>query len=318
VIGRKLVSFKNTSFAAADIGTFPSLQIVTLARDVGLASLYGLINTGEVLVFVTQSDIRISDGFKFDILNKEWIEDFKLIDPDLVTNCLAWNDPIGRSQYFQFYTYAKASQYVLWVRSQDDGQWRNEDFRYLKSSSTPSDDALPVYADLQGACYFIYATKDEYTGRTLLLDDQRKSSVSLSYVYQFPRIDNLETNRVVNFVHGELADIVGIAELPTYCYFKTNAIQAPDGASEIYINGGYVRSSIKKGSGFYLNVYDGDTRARRLPIEYGREETTVGLNYLLKRFALSSSFTTAVKFIITEFGIFVKQFVTAGSVKQEL
>ena len=349
IIGRKLVIFKNTSFSSADVDTFPSLRIITLASDVGLASIKGLVNTGDILAVVTQSDIRVTDGFKCNTINRDWVESYREMDILLRNNCLAWQDPVGKSLYFQFYHITKLPSYALWVCGLDDWQWRREDFRYAKDdiqigagegfvttdgqtfytsdgqifmpagSGTPVvipavfDDILPVYTELQGGCHFIYTTKDELTGRTLLLDDAGKAEDGKARLYQFPRIDTLETNLVMDLQNSPYTP----TEYQTYCYFKSNPVESPH-ANAVYINGGYIRSTINKGLGFFLNVYRGTTRVLRMPIQFGREESVVGTRFALKRFALTTSFNTGVKFTIKEIGIFIKQMLMSGSVRQEL
>jgi len=142
-------------------------------------------------------------------------------------------------------------------------------------------------------------------------------------MYEFPRADGKETNRV----------IVSSAatEINTYCYFKSNPVETDESiGTAVFIDGGFVKASqgntilsddfasAPASDVFNLNIYDGSTRVKRIPITFGREESTVHIRKPLSRWAISSSFFVSSVFTIKQIGTLIKSTLKSGSVKQVL
>jgi hypothetical protein len=323
VIGRKLVVFKRNSFGSVDIDALSSGgRINVISRNRGLSSVYGLVNTGDYLAFATQTDLRVTDGFKTDSVNGEWSEEYAKYSQTLKETCRAWFDTFSDSVYFQFYTQSDKSTYRLWALHIPTGAWRQEDFRIPSGVYAP-DDTRPAHASMTGSCYFVYAFQNLLTSRMILVEDSLNFDPVRCRIYEFPRANGLETNRAI---------VSAVAtEINTYCYFKSNPVESDESiGTAVFIDGGFVKATLKNTGisddylgapatdTFNLNIYDGSSRIKRIPITFGRLESTVHVRKPLSRWAISSSFFVSALFTIQQIGTLIKTTGKSGSVKQVL
>lgn len=323
IIGRKLVIFKGNSFSSTDVDSLQNGgRITVLSTNRGLVSVYGVVNSGDMLTFPTQSDIRTTDGFKTREINSDWIEDYAGMSVLSKASVLGWFDSWSDSMYFQFYDGA-TENYDLWVFQLPTQTWRREDFRYTEDDAYLPTTGVLDKTKMTKAGIFIYASPNLSTGRMLLADNPALFDPERGRMYEFPRADNLDTNRVI---------VSGVAtELPTYCFFKTNQVESDESIGVgLYIDGGFIKATLKYDSlsagfltgsligSFVLNIYEGDTLVKAIPIEYGREESTVSIRRPVSRWALSASFYINQMFAIKQFGTLIKSAKKSGSVKQVL
>jgi hypothetical protein len=310
-LGTKLIIFKSQSqlsFEAANAPTAPRIQVIS--RNRGIASVPSFASNGLVGFYVADDGIYVTDGFKEQLINKDWIGYFQATyTTAILQTAIGFYDIFSDSYYVQF-TLA-ADTYDLWAF---DGVWRKEEF---------------TLADTQkfGAIKYVTRAMD---GRMIFADDIARVTSAYMQLYQFPRSDVLYTNQV--------RTLSGTLEWNTHCKFKSNPVDDSGGIRDGYfIDGGYIKSSAKVGSsvlyngvnpvnypstpstqiaGINLDLYDGASLIKSLPTTFGRDEIITHVRNSVSRFALQMEFYPILSFVIQEIGIYFKQTSKSGSLKQ--
>jgi hypothetical protein len=312
-VGQKLIIFKSQSILSLDVASVssaPRLNVVT--RNRGLASLLSVASKGNRALYVSYDGIYETDGFSDQCINGDWINYFQVTYTKAILEAsIGWYDVSSDSYYIQFNP--SAGVYDLWAFDFASSIWRQEEFIY----TDPSVGRTEKY----GAVKFVCSTPDN---RILFADDVARTTTSYMQLYQFPRDDSLYTNKI----RRNSATV----EIGTRCYFKTNPVDDTVGLnSAYYIDGGYVKSNVKAGGGVLfasaepaaaeiasvnLNIYDGATLVKSIVMLWGRNESTVPCRFPLSRFAVQNQVYARGLFVVKEFGLYHKQFIKGGSVKQ--
>jgi len=318
-VGQKLIIFKSQSILSLDVASVssaPRLNVVT--RNRGLASPLSVASKGNRALYVSYDGIYETDGFSDQCINGDWINYFQVTYTKAILEAsIGWYDVSSDSYYIQFNP--SAGVYDLWAFDFASSIWRQEEFIYTDPTGT-----IPVPRNEKyGAVKFVCSTPDN---RILFADDLARTTSSFMQLYQFPRdeANGVYTNKIRRFS--------GTVEIGTRLNFKTNPVDDTVGLnSAYYIDGGYVKSNVKAGGGVLfasaepaaaeissvnLNIYDGATSVKSIAIPWGRFESTVPCRFPLSRFAVQNQVYARGLFVVKEFGLYHKQFIKGGSVKQ--
>ena len=315
-IGLKTIIFKSQSVLSIDNGSVsstPRVQIIT--RERGLASRLSIASKGSVAFYVTYDGIYATDGFKDWCINREWINYFQTTYTQaILEGSVGFFDVLSDSYYIQFTR--GSGVYDLWALDLDAGKWRMEEFIY--SDLTPRTEKYGVIK---------FATKT-IDNRTLFADDVTRTTTAFMQLFLFPREDSTPPAPYTNKIRRNS----GTVEIGSRALFKTNPYDNSEGIREgHYIDGGYIKSNARASQSVLydsqepaavqittvnLDLYDGTALIKSIPIEWGREETAAPVRFPVSRFAIQNQVFLRGLFVIKEFGLYFKQLMKSGSIKQ--
>ena len=305
----KLMVLKRLSTIAIPFSTFPdSVRPEVLSDEVGIATAGSLINFGRQIAFASHDGIYVTDGFKIQLANLDWVYTFRQYSSTIIETCIAFFDIFSDSIYFHFRN-GTTTQY-LWVYDIKTGDWHQEEF---------------VYSDVNDYGFVMYAARRR-DGRIVFADNLTRTTEDYMQLYLFPRDE-------YPAVFTNLINVDGTpTEISTKLILFSNPVDNSIGmAVGNYIDGGYLKSNVKVGdevvytgyddteaTSVDINIYDGDTLIKAIPFELGREESTVWIRKSLTRFAIQAELYVRDEFTIKEFGIYFRQLLKSGAIKQAL
>lgn len=214
-INDKLIVWKKSCTYSVNASGLPSgvVDEVVDANN-GLASLASVARGDKVVYYNSYAGVYRTDGFKSQLINSAWIEDYLSYSQAQLESALGFFEPFTES----YYLYVAG---ILWVFDSKVNQWHQEDLTHT----------------IAGIVYGV----PSYTARDI---DSRTVIQGLNdgLCYKFPRTDLLYKDTPITLG----------ADFSYQCTWETNNYEVPL-ENVLHINNGYVRGENVSGLTLSLN-----------------------------------------------------------------
>ena len=280
-INNRLLAFKKFSYFTVNIDGLPTVVRDDYVSDAhGLASVRSVATGGRFLYFNSYDGIYRTDGFKDELINRNWIEDYR-----------ALTDQQKESAYGFFDTYSDSYLIIIggliWGFDSKTGHWRQEDYTHTSG--------IVTYA-------FPKIIARRFDGRNIFYG----ANSGDGQLYEYPRAD-------LSYIDS----ISGLTDQNMLCSWENNIFEPDEGLDFLsYVNNAYILGEgIETTAGISLSLKRGTVILKTSIITNSRYVFPFTIRTPADRFSVSGSVSTGSKLVIREYGLYTELLKRAGSVR---